>query len=71
MLCRHVGTSLDLTDQEGAAVIKAAREVAQALLATYEPLGILTFQNNGVYRARVDTETLQKTAAQIRRNMPA
>ncbi len=38
-----------LTDQEGAAVIKAAREVAQALLATYKPLGILTFQNNGVY----------------------
>lgn len=25
---RHVGTLLDLTDQEGAAVIKAAREVA-------------------------------------------
>lgn len=46
---RHVGTLLDLTDQEGAAIIKAAREVAQALLATYKPLGILTFQNNGVY----------------------
>src|SRR5690349_5784673 len=46
---RHVGTLLDLTDEEGAAVIKAAREVAQALLATYEPLGILAFQNNGVY----------------------
>lgn len=46
---RHVGTLLDLTDEESAAVIKAAREVAQALVATYEPLGILTFQNNGVY----------------------
>ncbi|MBM0106918.1 hypothetical protein JM946_19455 [Steroidobacter sp. S1-65] len=34
---RHVGTLLDLTEQEGAAVIKAAREVAQALLATYQP----------------------------------
>ena len=120
---RHVGTLLDLTDDEGAAVIKAAREVAQALLATYEPLGILTFQNNGVYsgqetphyhfhvvprqpgsdwgigppqlhkfpdagraagtmvdaasdderrqRARVDSEALEKTAAQIRNNMPA
>jgi diadenosine tetraphosphate (Ap4A) HIT family hydrolase len=119
---RHVGTLLNLTDQEGAAVIKAAREVAQALLATYKPLGILTFQNNGVYsgqevphyhfhvvprqpgsdwgigppqlhkfpdagraagttsdsasnderrqRARVDAETLQKTAEQIRRNLP-
>lgn len=46
---RHVATLLELTDEEGAAVIKAARDVAQALLATYEPLGILTFQNNGVY----------------------
>lgn len=46
---RHVGTLLDLTDEEGAAVIKAARDVARALLATYRPLTILTFQNNGVY----------------------
>ena len=46
---RHIATLLELTDQEGAAVIKAAREVAQALLASYMPLGILTFQNNGVY----------------------
>ena len=46
---RHAGTLLDLTDEEGASVIKAARDVAHALLATYKPLGILTFQNNGVY----------------------
>jgi histidine triad (HIT) family protein len=46
---RHAGTLLELTDEEGAAVIKAARDVAHALLATYKPLGILTFQNNGVY----------------------
>ena len=46
---RHAGTLLDLTDEEGAAVIKAARDVAHALLTTYKPLGILTFQNNGVY----------------------
>ena len=46
---RHVATLLELTDQEGTAVIKAARDVAQALLASYQPLGILTFQNNGVY----------------------
>ena len=120
---RHVGTLLDLTEQEGAAVIKAAREVAHALLATYKPLGILTFQNNGVFsgqeaphyhyhvvprqpgsdwgigppqlhkfpdagratgtnhepstdderrkRARVDADTLHKTATKIRSNMPA
>jgi diadenosine tetraphosphate (Ap4A) HIT family hydrolase len=120
---RHVGTLLDLTDEEGAAVLKAAREVAQALVAAYKPLGILTFQNNGVYsgqltphyhfhvvprqlgsdwgigppqlhkfpdagrvagtpsdsvsaaerrrRARVDSETLRRTAAEIRRNLPA
>jgi len=46
---RHVATLLDLSDEEAAAVIKAARDVARALLLTYEPLGILTFQNNGVY----------------------
>lgn len=46
---RHAATLLDLTKREGAAVIEAAREVALALLATYRPLGILTYQNNGVY----------------------
>ena len=46
---RHAATLLELTDEEGASVIRAARDVAHALLATYEPLAILTFQNNGVY----------------------
>jgi len=46
---RHVATLLDLTDEEGAAVIQAAREVAHSLLAAFNPLAILTFQNNGVY----------------------
>ena len=46
---RHVGTLLDLTAMEGAAVIEAAREVALAMLAAYRPLAILTYQNNGVY----------------------
>ena len=119
---RHVATLLDLTDEESADVLKAARNIAQALLVTYEPLGILTFQNNGVYsgqevphfhfhvvprqpgsdwgvgprqlhnfpdagraagtphdrssddarrqRARVDAETLRRTAALIRANLP-
>lgn len=46
---RHVGTLLDLTSAEGAAVIAAAREIAHAMLAAYRPLAILTYQNNGVY----------------------
>lgn len=46
---RHVGTLLDLSDGESSAVIAAARRVTHALVKTYEPLGVLTFQNNGVY----------------------
>jgi histidine triad (HIT) family protein len=46
---RHVGTLLELSDDEAKAVMTAAKRAAHALLATYEPLGILTFQNNGVY----------------------
>jgi len=46
---RHAGTLLDLSNIEGAAVIEAAQRVALALIETYKPLGILTFQNNGVY----------------------
>ena len=46
---RHVGTLLDLNHDEGTAVIAAAKRVAQALVAAYQPLGVLTFQNNGVY----------------------
>jgi histidine triad (HIT) family protein len=50
---RHVATLLELTHEEGAAILKAAREVAQALVATFQPLGILTFQNNGVYSGQL------------------
>ncbi len=46
---RHVGTLLDLADKEASAIIKAAKRVAIALVNAYRPLGILTFQNNGVY----------------------
>lgn len=46
---RHVGTLLDLTDEEAFAIMKAAKRVATALVDTYQPLGVLTFQNNGVY----------------------
>lgn len=46
---RHVATLLDLSDEECAAILKSAKRVAEALVASYRPLGILTFQNNGVY----------------------
>ena len=46
---RHAGTLLDLSDDEAAAVLKAARRVAGGLLSAFRPLGILTYQNNGVY----------------------
>lgn len=46
---RHAGTLLDLSGDEASAVIAAAKRVAHALVETFAPLGILTFQNNGVY----------------------
>lgn len=46
---RHVATLLELTDDETAAVLRAAKRVATAMLHAFRPLGILTFQNNGVY----------------------
>ena len=46
---RHVATLLDLYDRECEAVMTSAKRVAEALVKTYRPLGILTFQNNGVF----------------------
>lgn len=46
---RHVATLLELSDEECGAVARSAKRVAEALVQTYQPLGILTFQNNGVY----------------------
>lgn len=46
---RHVATLLDLSVEECSAVMVQAKRVAEALVNTYRPLGILTFQNNGVY----------------------
>ena len=46
---RHVALLLDLSDRECEAILAAAKRVAEALVKTYRPLGILTFQNNGVY----------------------
>jgi histidine triad (HIT) family protein len=49
---RHVALLLDLSPQECAAVLAAAQRVAQALVGAFQPLGILTFQNNGVYSGK-------------------
>jgi histidine triad (HIT) family protein len=46
---RHVATLLDLSDQECRVVLISARRIAEALDKAFAPLGILTFQNNGVY----------------------
>lgn len=46
---RHVATLLDLSDAECVAVMASARRVAEALVKAYRPLGLLTFQNNGVF----------------------
>ncbi len=46
---RHVATLLDLSREECEAILVSAKRVAEALVKAYNPLGILTFQNNGVY----------------------
>ena len=46
---RHAPTLLDLSDSECEAVAVAAKRVAEALVKAFQPLGILTFQNNGVF----------------------
>jgi histidine triad (HIT) family protein len=46
---RHAPTLLDLTAEESAAIIAAARRVMQALIDSLQPLGVLLYQNNGVW----------------------
>jgi diadenosine tetraphosphate (Ap4A) HIT family hydrolase len=46
---RHIATLLDLSPAECAAVMASAQRVAEALVRAFRPLGILTFQNNGVF----------------------
>ena len=45
---RHAPTLLDLTVEEEAAVMSAARRTAYALVKAFNPDGILLYQNNGV-----------------------
>lgn len=45
---RHTPTLLDLYEEEAAAVMAAARRAARALVSTFDPDGVLLYQNNGV-----------------------
>ena len=44
---RHAPTLLELSDTEGAAVMRAARRIALAMVETFSPDGVLLYQNNG------------------------
>lgn len=48
MPVRHAPTLLDLTDEESAAVMAAAKEIAAAMVSAFAPDGVLLYQNNGV-----------------------
>ena len=45
---RHAPTLLDLTDDEAAALMRAVRRLAQAIVDAYDPDGLTLYQNNGV-----------------------
>jgi histidine triad (HIT) family protein len=45
---RHAPTLLDLTPEEGGALLQHAQRVAQAMVAAFDPDGITLWQNNGV-----------------------
>jgi diadenosine tetraphosphate (Ap4A) HIT family hydrolase len=44
---RHAPTLLDLNELEGAAVMAAARRIAQVMVDVFAPDGVLLYQNNG------------------------
>lgn len=44
---RHAPTLLELTDAEGAAVMRAARRIATVMVEAFAPDGVLLYQNNG------------------------
>lgn len=46
---RHAGTLIDLTPEEAADIMSTAQRLMRAFLAAFDPLGVLLFQNNGVY----------------------
>ena len=49
---RHAPTIMDLEEDELTAVMHAARRAADVLVATFDPDGILLYQNNGVGSAQ-------------------
>jgi diadenosine tetraphosphate (Ap4A) HIT family hydrolase len=44
---RHAPTLLDLTTAEDAAIMASAKQLAQVMVDTYAPDGVLLYQNNG------------------------
>jgi diadenosine tetraphosphate (Ap4A) HIT family hydrolase len=45
---RHAPTLLELTEDEGSALMRAIQRLAQALIAAFDPDGLTIYQNNGV-----------------------
>jgi len=45
---KHTPTLLDLNEDEGAAVMVAAKKAARAFVKAFAPDGVLLYQNNGV-----------------------
>lgn len=45
---RHAPTLLGLTEQEGAAVMAAAKRLTRVMVKAFAPDGVLLYQNNGV-----------------------
>ena len=45
---RHAPTLLELSDEDGAAVMRAANRIAKAMVELFSPDGVLLYQNNGV-----------------------
>ena len=45
---RHAPTLLDISEQESAAIMTAARRLTQVMVKAFAPEGVLLYQNNGV-----------------------
>lgn len=45
---RHAPTLLELSEEDAAAVMRAAKRLTEAIVKTFAPDGVLLYQNNGV-----------------------